>query len=211
QRDSALSNLFGSTDPNSIKEVHVLKDDQTDSMSEMQGTISSNAIEGESYQIVKSKNGNSIVFDYGSSALTKLQYEDNLGKLNWQLEDGIDTIANYACQKATLRFRGRNYTAWFTTDIPINEGPWKLSGLPGLITKLVDSEQLFSFVMIGLTQPQRLMTFQIPKSEYLKVSREDYRKQILKRAPGMKVNFTNRIMTVGSVSGKYTPTLMELE
>lgn len=211
KRDSAISNLIGATDPSTIKEVNVIQDDQTNSMSEMQGTVSSNAVEGESYQIVKSKNGNITVFDYGASALLKVQHEDNFGKLNWHLEDGIDTIASYACQKATITFRGRNYTAWFTTEIPISEGPWKLSGLPGLITKLVDSEQLFSFVMIGLTQPQKQMTFQIPKSEYLKVSREDYRKQLLKRAPGMKVNFTNGIMMIGSVSGKYTPTLMELE
>lgn len=211
KRDSAISNLIIATDPSTIKQVNVIHDDQTNSMSEMEGTISSNALEGESYQIVKSKNGDLNVFDYGASALTRIQYEDKLGKLSWQLEEGTDTISGYTCEKATLSFRGRSYTAWFTTDIPISEGPWKLSGLPGLILRLADSDQLFSFEMIGLTQPQKTLPFEILKSEYLVVSREDYRKQLLKRAPGMKVNFTNGIMTVGSVPGKYTPTLMELE
>lgn len=34
---------------------------------------------------------------------------------------------------ATTQFRGLTYTAWFALDIPINEGPWKFHGLPGLI------------------------------------------------------------------------------
>jgi GLPGLI family protein len=211
KRDSAVSNLIANTDPSTIKQMNVVKDEETSSLSEMTGTVSTNIQEGESYQIVKAKNGNVTVFDYGANALTKLQYEDNFGKLDWQLEAGTDTISSYDCQKATLKFRGRTYTAWFTSDIPVSEGPWKFSGLPGLILKVVDSEKLFSFVMIGLTQPKNVMSFEIPKSEFLKVSKQDYTKQVLKRALGMKVNFTNGIMTVGSVPGKFTPTLMELE
>lgn len=211
KRDSAVSNLIANTDPSTIKQMNVVKDDETSGLSEMAGTVSTNTLEGESYQIVKAKNGNVNVFDYGANALTRLQYEDNFGKLDWQLEAGTDTISSYACQKATLKFRGRTYTAWFTSDIPVSEGPWKFSGLPGLILKVVDSEKLFSFEMIGLTQPKNVMSFEIPKSEFLKVSRQDYNKQVLKRALGMKVNFTNGIMTVGSVPGKFTPTLMELE
>ncbi|MEJ7558081.1 MAG: GLPGLI family protein [Pedobacter sp.] len=211
KRDSAISNIISTTDPSSIKGVNVIKDDETGSMSEMEGTVSSSALEGESYQIIKSRRGEVTVFDYGQHIVTKLQYEDNFPKLIWQLQEGTDSIGGYACQKATLNFRGRNYTAWFTTEIPISEGPWKLSGLPGLILKVEDAEQLFSFIMIGLIQPKQIMPYQVAKSEYLKISREDYRKQVLKRGAGMKVNFTNGIMTIGTVPNKSTPTLMELE
>ena len=211
KRDSTISNLMNATDPATIKEVHVLKNEEVNGMSDMAGTVSSDAMEGESYQIIKSKKGEISVFDYGASALTKVQYDDFFDKPKWQLQEGTDTVAGYDCQKATLNFRGRNYTAWFTTEIPISEGPWKLFGLPGLILKVEDSEKLFSFVMIGLTQPKQIMPYQVAKSEYLKISREDYRKQVLKRGGGMKINLTNGVMTVGNVSAKSTPISMELE
>lgn len=211
KRDSTISNLMNATDPATIKEVHVLKNEEVNGMSDMAGTVSSDAMEGESYQIIKSKKGEISVFDYGASALTKVQYDDFFDKPNWQLQEGTDTVAGYDCQKATLNFRGRNYTAWFTTEIPISEGPLKLFGLPGLILKVEDSEKLFSFVMIGLTQPKQIMPYQVAKSEYLKISREDYRKQVLKRGGGMKINLTNGVMTVGNVSAKSTPISMELE
>jgi GLPGLI family protein len=211
KRDSAISNIINATDPGTIKEVNVLKDDETNGMSDMAGTVSSNAMEGESYQIIKSKRGEITVFDYGASVLTKVQYDDFLGKPNWQLQEGTDTVEGYECQKAILNFRGRNYTAWFTLEIPISDGPWKLFGLPGLILKVEDADQLFSFVMIGLVQPKQIMPYQVAKSEYLKISREDYRKQVLKRGGGMKVNLTNGIMTVGTVPSKSKPALMEME
>jgi GLPGLI family protein len=211
KRDSTISNLMNATDPATIKEVHVLKNEEVNGMSGMAGTVSSDPMEGESYQIIKSKKGEISVLDYGASALIKVQYDDFFDKPNWQLQEGTDTVAGYDCQKATLNFRGRNYTAWFTTEIPISEGPWKLFGLPGLILKVEDSEQLFSFVMIGLTQPKQIMPYQVAKSEYLKISREDYRKQVLKRGGGMKINLTNGVMTVGNVSAKSVPIAMELE
>jgi GLPGLI family protein len=211
KRDSAISNIINATDPGTIKEVNVLKENETNGMSDMAGTVSSNAMEGESYQIIKSKRGEITVFDYGASVLTKVQYDDFLGKPNWQLQEGTDTVEGYECQKAILNFRGRNYTAWFTLEIPISDGPWKLFGLPGLILKVEDADQLFSFVMIGLIQPKQIMPYQVANSEYLKISREDYRKQVLKRGGGMKVNLTNGIMTVGTVPSKSKPALMEME
>lgn len=61
-----------------------------------------------------------------------------------------DTILGYHCMLATTQFRGRTYSAWFALDIPINDGPWKFHGLPGLILKVEDSKGIFTFNAIGL-------------------------------------------------------------
>lgn len=70
--------------------------------------------------------------------------------INWQLTDGTDTICGYPCHEATAKFKGRIWTAWYAEDIPLDNGPWKLGGLPGLILKAHDSENDYSFTAVGL-------------------------------------------------------------
>jgi len=45
-------------------------------------------------------------------------------------------IAGYDCLPATLNFRGSVFLAYYTPDIPTTFGPWKFSGLPGLILEI---------------------------------------------------------------------------
>lgn len=210
-RDSAISNLFNPANQSSIKAINVFKAESSKQVTDMPGTVSSNSTEGESYQILKDKKGNITVFDYVSNMSPKLYFEDDPGKLNWQLAEGTDTLAAYVCQKATLKFRGRNYTAWFTPDVPVNDGPWKFSGLPGLILKVEDADQLFSFSLIGMIQPKDPLPIAIDKSDYLKITKEDYLKQIKKRSMGTAVNFSNGIVNLAEIPGKFDPVLMEIE
>ncbi len=65
--------------------------------------------------------------------------------LNWQLNDRQDTIAGFNCYQATTYHGGRNYTAWFSPDIPIPDGPYVFSGLPGLIVQISDERGWFTF------------------------------------------------------------------
>ena len=71
--------------------------------------------------------------------------------IDWQLTDSINSICSYECHQAIAKFKGRTWIAWYTEDIPIDNGPWKLSGLPGLILKAHDSENDYVFTAVGLT------------------------------------------------------------
>jgi GLPGLI family protein len=82
--------------------------------------------------------------------LSSYRYQESIEKLYWQLSVDTCTILSYLCQKATTCFRGRDWTVWFTMEIPINAGPWKLCGLPGLIMKASDSRGHYVFECIGL-------------------------------------------------------------
>jgi GLPGLI family protein len=79
-------------------------------------------------------------------------YKEPVPKQDWQISNDTTTIAGYLCQKATCNFRGRNYTAWFTVDIPISMGPWKFNGLPGLILKVYDDALEYNFECVGIEQ-----------------------------------------------------------
>ncbi|HKK77965.1 MAG TPA: GLPGLI family protein [Saprospiraceae bacterium] len=65
--------------------------------------------------------------------------------LKWETLPGVDTIAGLPCYKATTQHGGRRYTAWYSPQIAIPDGPYVFQGLPGLITKVVDADQLYSF------------------------------------------------------------------
>ncbi len=66
--------------------------------------------------------------------------EEKIPSISWKLINEVRMIKGYACKKATTHFRGRDYVAWFTTDIPIVAAPWKFVGLPGLVLDIEDTK-----------------------------------------------------------------------
>ncbi|KQM20539.1 GLPGLI family protein [Chryseobacterium sp. Leaf201] len=80
--------------------------------------------------------------DYKTFLLTKVsmdQYkvrEDR--KPEWKILPEKQKIGSYNAQKATASYGGREWIAWFTTEIPFQDGPYKFYGLPGLIVQIED-------------------------------------------------------------------------
>lgn len=56
--------------------------------------------------------------------------------MDWEIiNDSVTTIAGHECYLAETNFRGRHWRAWYAPDIPLQLGPWKFCGLPGMILK----------------------------------------------------------------------------
>ncbi|MDD3004388.1 GLPGLI family protein [Flavobacterium sp.] len=70
---------------------------------------------------------------------------ETISKINWAIIPEYKIIGNLKAQKAIGVFRGRKYTAWFTNEIPVNFGPWKFNGLPGLILEISDDKNEVAF------------------------------------------------------------------
>lgn len=79
-------------------------------------------------------------------------YTEDWGKPKWELLDSTKTILNLPCQLAVTSYRGRVWYAWFTLDIPISDGPWKLCGLPGLILEAYDEKEDYLYTTMGIYQ-----------------------------------------------------------
>ena len=121
-------------------------------------TFISDESKGESAKLYKNRETNEVItMDKGPSeglsnpVQTYLQVKEPITQ-DWTITEDTLTVLNYPCQKATTKFRGRNYSAWFTLDIPIGDGPWKLCGLPGMILKAEDANGIFHFQAIGIEQ-----------------------------------------------------------
>lgn len=67
----------------------------------------------------------------------------------WKISDEKQKIGDYMAQKATTNFGGKSWTAWFSPDLPFQDGPYKLYGLPGLIVKLEDKNKAHIITMVG--------------------------------------------------------------
>ncbi|WP_074407831.1 GLPGLI family protein [Aquimarina megaterium] len=81
---------------------------------------------------------------------------DSIESIPWQLHAEHKKIGAYSCQKAMAKYRGREYTVWFTSEIPISHGPWKLRGLPGLILEVTEETGKFEFRAIKINlQPDK--------------------------------------------------------
>lgn len=77
-------------------------------------------------------------------------YQEPMDVMAWEMKADTQTIAGMACQRADIRFGGRDWVAWFTTEIPIPDGPYKFCGLPGLIVSIADTQQHWQFDLIHI-------------------------------------------------------------
>lgn len=118
----------------------------------------------------------------------KYRYEQNLKIGKWKITKITDSISNYPCTKAHISFAGREYIAWFTTSIKIKEGPYKFNGLPGLIVKIYDSKNNYTYELIDaekITKGQYIIFDEnryqkTPKEEYFKIKKAFF-KEILQK------------------------------
>lgn len=99
-------------------------------------------------RVVKKSNSNTIEY------LTKIAESDYLVQenidLKWKLYPEYISVLDYKAQKATAEFGGRKWIAWFTKDIPFQDGPYKFEGLPGLIVKIEDESKSHQFQLKGI-------------------------------------------------------------
>ncbi len=126
-----------------------IKDDEDDDMSYHVLKI---ADVGETSTLIYNKLNNSLSQDYLNDGQPTI-IEDVGVVLNWQITNEKKKVQVFNCTKATLSFRGREFVAWFTTEIPVAFGPWKFHGLPGLILEVHDVNNLFSWSAVKITYP----------------------------------------------------------
>lgn len=174
--------------------VHIETDDQKmDEKIELVNQMSDYKEENNGYpvQIYKQKSNNEITSVF-NAYVENIQYSQQIKEMQqWNIVNAVDTLLGYPCQKATNQYAGRKYTAWFTMDIPLSDGPWKFYGLPGLILKVEDDTQTFSFVAIGIEQYRDNVEIAKDIAEYDTSNLSDFNKFIEKQILQKMVSFYN--------------------
>lgn len=151
------------------------------------------------------------VYSQGLVYKTPYYIKDKIHYNTWKLSSETKEIAGFQCQKAKGNFRGRYYEVWFTPDIPVSLGPWKLLGLPGLILYAKDQTGSVEFIAKSIVLNDKISPVtkaykELPHigeiktlQEYIKLKDLEYleiHKAALARAP-RKENTTTEVIPAG--------------
>ena len=127
--------------------------------------------------IIKDKKSNQLTI-YDKVFIDNYVYSEQAPSFKWNLTDEESIICGYKCKKATCRFRGRQWIAWYSEEIQINDGPWKFSGLPGLILQVEDTKEEHIFTAIAIQQ--QCSNIYVEKRNHIKTSREKFNAELKK-------------------------------
>jgi GLPGLI family protein len=136
-------------------------------------------------------------------SINYLWIEESIPTLQWILTLETKKIGTLLCNKATTTFRGRNYTAWYSTEIKNSLGPWKLQGLPGMILEAYDEKREVSFLLKKITIPFNIpIVFDstnletITRVEEKKIIKEEEKEQFQKFQSSLPRGLTGKISFV---------------
>ena len=101
----------------------------------------------------------------------------------WTLTEGEDSVMGYLCQKAFTAYNGLTWHACYTEEVASSIGPWKLGGLPGLITRASDDKGVHTFTLCGLLREEQpvllteYVTWIVPEGPRFVRQRVDFQKK----------------------------------
>ncbi|WP_144283914.1 GLPGLI family protein [Chryseobacterium echinoideorum] len=92
----------------------------------------------------------------------------------WIITNTKKEILGYNAVLAKTSYAGRSYEAYFTEQIPIQEGPYKFFGLPGLILEIYDTENKHCFSIMGISTDRNDITLDLSTTKFIETSRKKY-------------------------------------
>ena len=136
--------------------------------------------------------------------------KDNLEAYDWELTGETKNIGNYTCYKAVYEkeeediqidmidgevkeekvTKKRTLVVWYTTDVPISNGPNNYGGLPGLILEVNDGDQTIVCSELVLN-PKEAKEIKEPVKGKI-VTREKFSKISLEKTKEMMDRFRSR-------------------
>ena len=122
-----------------------------------------------------------IFKDYQNSELVlaekvfqySFKYKQDLNQIDWEIQSETKEILGFKVQKATGAFAGRNYIAWFAPELPFSDGPYKFSGLPGLILEISDLQNQYRFSLTRFQELEKPVSRILNLDDYKVVSQKE--------------------------------------
>lgn len=126
----------------------------------------------------------------------KYRYPVEMSDLLWQIGDSTKNILGYDCINAKADYHGRQWLAWFAPDIPVQDGPWQLCGLPGLImeAETIDNIKKYAFKITGIQKTDEEFKPDFIENKYYNTKRKSFLKM-------KDYSRRNRAAQIGAMTG----------
>lgn len=111
-------------------------------------------------KVYSDKSQNTILI-YDKVVNATFAYPEN--PVKWSLGNSRKKIGDFECQNAYCIINNRKFEAWFTISIPVNDGPYRFKGLPGLVVEVYDEKKLFHFVLSEIKKEE--ISTELPKNK----------------------------------------------
>lgn len=136
------------------------------------------------------------VFDNPFFSHINILLKEPLNLFDWSLCKETKTILGYQCFKAICSFRGREYEAYFTRELPFKAAPWKFHGLPGVILEVYSIDDFYKWSVQSLEIRTHNRDIKLPFDGVKTINIEQYidlmkekRKRRIERIKQMKLQF----------------------
>ena len=127
---------------------------------------------------------------YSKTIFPKYLLKDDNYMTSWNITENYKEILGYKCQEAIGHYRGRDYLLYFTTAIPIQNGPRKFDGLPGLVLEVTSKDGAIHYKAIQIKKSNKVIenSFDKLNLQYISWNQfvnayKDYFKRITNFAP----------------------------
>ncbi|WP_282116728.1 GLPGLI family protein [Cellulophaga baltica] len=162
QQEYSVKSKLTSDGTSSIYEI-----DHTGIMKNSQGT---NNLDDKTELIIKSKRNEFVfknfkekkIFYRDRIGLKDFKIKDSLSNTQWNLTTNTKEILGYLCQEAKATYGTREYTAYFTTQLTYPDGPWRFSGLPGLILEIKSDDDFFKLIATSIATKKEKLVIENP-------------------------------------------------
>lgn len=132
-------------------------------------------------------------------------YTEPFSEMVWEIGESTKNVLGYECIQAITDYHGREWIVWFTPDIPIQDGPWKFRGLPGLILEATTGDGI-GFFADGIEQSSKEIKAVYGADKYEQHNRKD----ILRARRAMADNPRGTLTAKGLLEGvEIAPELLE--
>ena len=154
---------------------------------------------GLSFTIIQSNENTQYFRSAGMSLLT---YKEPVKK-KWRLVNETKVINTIICKKAEITSKGRNWIAWYSPEIPFPYGPYKFSGLPGLIVKITDDKGEFDFELVKSVSDSKL------KGKLINIKKNRFTEAVETTQRKLKQAVRNADANAAAVLASYGTTIIQ--
>lgn len=132
-----------------------------------------------------------------------MEYNEPKIPFSWEIEAAHKQVCGYDCQRATVKYGGRTWIVWFTAEIPVSAGPWKLYGLPGIILQAEDFEKQYIFEAVNIKGQKKTILKYLWLTKQMKKLQWHIFEKKLYQSPMQFINRGGGVFFVDHTTGKW--------